>query len=79
MMHYEYKKVQYYKQKYPSGTRILLVHMNEDPRPVPDNTRGTVRLVDDIGQIQCSFENGYSHTLVPGVDVFRSLKKGSGK
>lgn len=28
---------------YPEGTRILLLHMGDDPRPVEDNMRGTVK------------------------------------
>ena len=49
MMQYDEAKVQYYKRIYPQGTRVLAVHMNEDPRPIPDNTEGTVVLVDDTG------------------------------
>lgn len=75
----DFVSVQYHKKEYPTGTRVLLVHMNEDPRPVPDNTKGTVRWVDDIGQIHCIFNNGTSHTLIPGVDVFRKLKEGRGE
>lgn len=76
---YDYTKGQYYKKQYPAGTRVLLVHMNKDPRPIPDNTKGTVRLVDDIGQIHCLFDNGHSHTIVPGVDIFRRLEKDGGQ
>lgn len=79
MTRYDDKMVQYYKREYPPDTRVLLVHMNDDPRPVPDNTKGTVRLVDDIGQIHCFFENGTSHTLIPGVDIFRKLQKCGGE
>ena len=75
MAQYDYTKGQYYKKQYPAGTRVLLVHMNDDPRPIPDNTTGIVRIVDDIGQIHCRFDNGHSHTIVPGVDVFRRLKR----
>ena len=66
-------RVQHYKEEFPAGTRVLLVHMNKDPRPVPDNTKGTVCLVDDIGQMHCTFDNGTSHTLIPGVDIFHKL------
>ena len=79
MVQYDYTKGQYYKKQYPAGTRVLLVHMNKDPRPIPDNTKGTVRLVDDIGQIHCLFDNGHSHTIVPGVDIFRRLEKDGGQ
>ena len=39
------------KEEYPVGTRILLDHMNDPLAPVPAGTRGTVRFVDDAGQI----------------------------
>ena len=37
-----YRQAQRYKELYPKGTRILLLHMGNDPRPVEDNMRGTV-------------------------------------
>ena len=37
------------KETYPPGTRIVLLSMENDPRPIEDNTRGTVMTVDDIG------------------------------
>ena len=62
-----------YKEMYPAGTRIMLLHMGDDPRPVKDDTRGTVNWVDDIGTVHCSFDNGRSLGLVPGEDSFRTL------
>lgn len=35
------------KDNYPPGTRIMLLQMGDDPRPVEPNTRGTVAVVDD--------------------------------
>ena len=37
-----HRQAQRYKELYPEGTRILLLHMGNDPRPVEDNMRGTV-------------------------------------
>ena len=62
-----------YKEAYPPGTRIMLLSMGDDPRSVEDNTRGTVRVVDDIGTLHCSFDNGRSLGIVPGEDSFRKL------
>ena len=45
-----------YKAMYPAGTRIMLLHMGDDPRPVEDNTRGTVNCVDDIQLFQVQQE-----------------------
>ena len=68
------EKIQMYKHViYPKGTRIILLHMADDPRPIPDNTRGTVDHVDDLGQIHCSFDNGRYLAMLPGVDRFRRL------
>ena len=62
-----------YKKQYPVGTRVLLLHMGDDPRPIPPNTRGTVRTVDSLGTVHCSFDNGRQLGLVPGEDSFRKL------
>ena len=40
------------------GTRILLLHMGNDPRPVEDDMRGTVMFVDDTSTVHCKFDNG---------------------
>ena len=73
----EYKKLsrqaQQMKELYPAGTRVLLMQMGEDPRPIPPGTRGTVVAVDDIGTVHCTFDNGRSLGLIPGEDSFRKL------
>ena len=61
------------KDNYPPGTRIMLLQMGDDPRPVEPNTRGTVRAVDDMGTLHCDFDNGRQLGLVPGEDSFRRL------
>lgn len=68
-----HRQAEYYKQNYPSGTRVLLLHMGDDPRPVKDNMRGTVQAVDDMGTVHCAFDNGRALGLVPGEDSFRTL------
>ena len=67
--------VEYYKQKYPKGTRIELIQMGDDPRPVPPGTRGTVNYIDDNGQIGIDWDNGSSLSLIPGIDSFRILNQ----
>lgn len=61
------------KDSYPPGTRIILLQMGDDPRPIDDNTRGTVKAVDDIGTLHCDFDNGRSLGIVPSEDSFRKL------
>ena len=70
---YLQKQVARYKEAYPAGTRVMLLHMGDDPRPIEDNTRGTVVCVDDIGTVHCNFDNGRRLGLVPGEDQFRRL------
>ena len=60
------------KESYPPGTRIQLIHM-EDQWAVPPGTRGTVDLVDGAGQVHPVWDNGRSLAIVPQVDQFRKL------
>lgn len=61
------------KENYPPGTRIMLLAMEDPFAPVPSGTRGTVKFVDDIGQLHMSWDNGRSLSVVPGEDSFRRL------
>lgn len=56
------------RKQYVQGSRITLIHMADDPRPIPDGTHGTVECVDDAGQIHCKFDNGRCLAVIPGVD-----------
>ena len=67
------QQVEYYKEIYAPGTRILLIHMGSDPRPVEDDMKGTVRCVDDMGTIYCDFDNGRSLGGIAKEDSFRKL------
>ena len=58
---------------YPPGTRIELINMPEDPRPIAPGTRGNVQGVDGAGQILMKWDNGRTLSLIPGVDCFRKL------
>lgn len=69
----QHRQAEYYKAAYPPGTRVLLLHMGNDPRPVADNTRATVKFVDDVATVHCTFDNGRSLGLCPGEDSFRKL------
>ena len=61
------------KDQYPPGTRIELDFMGDDPRPIPPGTRGTVRVVDDMGTVHCDFDNGRRLGLIPGEDCFHAV------
>lgn len=47
--------------------------MNDPFPPVESGMRGTVRYVDDAGQIGVAWDNGRSLSLIPGEDGFRKL------
>lgn len=66
-------KVELYKTLYPKGTRIEVISMGDDPRPIESGTKGTVDHVDDMGTIHCTFDNGRQLGLIPSVDVFRRV------
>ena len=60
------------RAKYPKGTKIRLIHMN-DPQPVPSGTIGEVVLVDDAGNIHLNWQNGRSLAIIEGVDDFEVI------
>ena len=57
-MFYSRDKVEQLRQRYPEGTRICLDSMENDPRPIPSGTKGTVITVDDAGQLFMKWDNG---------------------
>lgn len=68
-----HRQAQRYKELYPEGTRILLLHMGDDPRPVEDDMRGTVKYVDDMCTLHCALITAGSLGIIPGEDTFRKL------
>lgn len=61
------------KSMYPEGTRIQLISMADDPHPVENGVRGTVRFVDDMGTVHVDWDNGRTLGVIPGEDNFRTL------
>ena len=72
-MRIDHDYVEYLKEHYPKGTRIQLDSMGDDPRPITPGTKGTVKLVDDIGTVHCIFDNGRCLGLIPGEDIFHAI------
>lgn len=60
------------RNEYPVGCRIELISM-DDPQAPPKGTRGTVRGVDDIGNLLVRWDNGSGLNAVLGVDVVRKI------
>ena len=67
-------EVEAVKERYPIGTEIELIYMDDTQAP-PPGTRGTVTHVDGIGQVHVNWENGSTLALVPGVDCCIKLEK----
>ncbi len=61
------------RNKYPIGTRVELIEM-EDVQAPPVGTKGTVRGVDDIGSILVDWDNNSGLSLVYGVDEFKVVE-----
>ena len=60
------------RKSYQVGTRIELVTMDDFQAP-PIGTKGTVRGVDDMGNILVNWDNGSSLNVVYGIDAIRKI------
>lgn len=60
------------RQKYPAGSRVELVKM-DDPQAPPVGTRGTVEAVDDTGSLLMRWDNGSGLNVVYGEDIVKKL------
>ena len=63
------------RERYPHGTRVELLGM-DDPQAPPKGSMGEILGVDDAGQLLVRWETGSSLSLIPGVDSFRIVQKG---
>ena len=66
-------RVKRLKETYPPGTRLELLHMDDPYHPVPDGTKGTVKHVDDDGQLHMMWDNGRTLAVNTEVDTIRKL------
>ena len=60
------------RERFPKGTRVELVQM-DDPQAPPIGTKGTVIGVDDIGSIMVRWDNGSGLNVVYGEDICRKV------
>lgn len=65
------------RSRYPNGTRVELVSMN-DPLAPPVGTHGTVVGVDDTGSLLVDWDNGSGLNLLYKIDSFRVVEKTGG-
>lgn len=59
-------------ERYPKGTRVELVQMDDAQAP-PVGTKGTVRGVDDMGSIMVAWDNGCGLSVAYGADICRKV------
>ena len=61
------------KEKYPRGTKLQLIKMDDVQAP-PEGTIGIVKYVDDAASIHVRWETGSSLSLIPDVDEFKIIE-----
>lgn len=64
---YSDKVIQYYRNRYPTGTRVRLLEM-DDPQAPPLGTLGTVIGIDDMANIIMEWDNGSKLNVILGTD-----------
>ena len=60
------------RDKYPAGTRVELVNMDDVQAP-PVGTKGTVQGVDDMGSLLMKWDNGSGLNVIYGIDLVRKV------
>ncbi|MDF2880211.1 MAG: hypothetical protein K0R54_768 [Clostridiaceae bacterium] len=61
------------KTKYPKGTKVELVKMEDAYRKMPPGLKGIVSHIDDIGTIFINWENGSTLGVVYGEDEIKII------
>ena len=61
------------REKYPSGTRVELVRMDDPYTSLTVGDKETFRFVDDIGTIHISWDCGSSLGAVYGEDIITKI------
>jgi hypothetical protein len=60
--------VEYLRERYPAGTRVALLVMDNPYTKLKPGDKGTVVMVDDCGTIHCDWDSGSKLGVVYGVD-----------
>lgn len=61
------------REKYPAGTRVELVHMDDPYTKLIAGDKGTVKHIDDMGTIHINWDCGSSLGAVYGEDVITKI------
>ena len=65
-------QVERLRLRYPIGTRVELVEMDDAQAP-PIGTQGTVIGVDDTGSLLVDWDNGSCLNVIYGEDIVKKL------
>jgi hypothetical protein len=60
------------RSRYPAGTRVELLRMDDVQAP-PIGTKGTVTGVDDTGSLMVNWDNGSGLNVIYGIDLVRKV------
>lgn len=74
MKHPTEKELTALREKYPTGTIVKLISMNDVQSP-PVGTIGEVTMIDDMGSVHVNWKNGSTLALIPDVDSWEILNK----
>ncbi len=66
------KELAMLRKKYPTGTMVRLISMDDKQAP-PVGTIGEVQFIDDAGSVHVHWHNGSSLAVIPDVDVVETL------
>ena len=61
------------RAEYPVGTRVKLIHIDDENRKTPENLRGTVKGIDELGIVHVLWDNGRNFGVISDIDDFRKL------
>ena len=66
--------VEYVRSKYPRGTRVELVHMNDPYTRLISGDKGSVNSVDDVATIFVDWDNGSTLGVIYGEDRIKIIE-----
>lgn len=67
------EKVNKLRECYKKGCRIELVYTDDPYTKLVPGDKGTVKCVDDAGQIHISWDNGSSLAMIPEIDKIKKI------
>ena len=63
------------QKRFPAGTQVELVCMEDPYTSLKPGDKGVVRFIDSTGTLFCDWENGSGLGVVMGVDIVRKLQQ----